>query len=105
VIELVPPGTQIDFIGRRRIAYTVSGSLLLAGILAVVFQGMRWGIDFAGGTEVAVSFEGTDADEAKVRAVVESCGVLDPTVVRYGETSAPEFLIRFNRVGDAREAE
>jgi preprotein translocase SecF subunit len=105
VIELVPPGTQIDFIGRRRIAYAVSGSLLLAGILAVALQGMRWGIDFAGGTEVAVRFASTEVDEAKVRAVTDSCGVLDPTVVRYGETTEPEFLIRFNRVGEAREAE
>jgi preprotein translocase SecF subunit len=31
--------------------------------------------------------------------------VLDPTIVRYGETSSPEFLIRFNRVGDANDAE
>jgi preprotein translocase subunit SecF len=104
VIELVPPGTQIDFIGRRRIAYAVSGSLLLAGVVAVAVQGMRWGIDFAGGTEVAVRFEAADVDEARIRELAESCGVQAPTVVRYGETSAPEFLIRFNRVGDANES-
>jgi preprotein translocase subunit SecF len=104
VIELVPPGTQIDFIGRRHIAYAVSGFLLLAGVVAVLVQGMRWGIDFAGGTEVAVRFESTDVDEAKIRALAESCGVIAPTVVRYGEVSAPEFLLRFNRVGDADEA-
>jgi preprotein translocase subunit SecF len=101
VIELVPPGTKIDFIGRRHIAYAISATLLIAGVVAVAVQGMRWGIDFAGGTEVAVRFETTDVDEGRVRAVAEACGVLDPTVVRYGETSAPEFLIRFNQVGDA----
>ena len=105
MLQLVPPGTQIDFIGHRRIAYAVSGALLLAGIAAVALQGMRFGIDFAGGTEVAVHFTAADVDEAKIRAIVESCGVQDPTVVRYGETSAPEFLIRFNRVGDTNEAE
>jgi preprotein translocase SecF subunit len=101
VLELVPPGTKIDFIGRRRIAYAVSGALLLAGVVAIAVQGMRFGIDFAGGTEVAVRFASKEVDEAKIRALSELCGVLDPTVVRYGETTAPEFLIRFNRVGDA----
>jgi preprotein translocase subunit SecF len=100
VIELIRPGTQIDFIGHRRIAYAVSGTLLLAGILAVAIQGMRFGIDFAGGTEVAVRFESSGADEAKIRSLAEACGILDPTVVRYGETASSEFLIRFNRVGE-----
>jgi len=54
---------------------------------------------------VAVRFESSDADEAHIRTLAEACGVLDPTVVRYGETTAPEFLIRFNRVGDANAAE
>jgi len=55
---------------------------------------------------VAVRFEEEGkADEGSIRALAEACGVLDPTIVRYGETSAPEFLIRFNRVGDANEAE
>jgi preprotein translocase subunit SecF len=105
VLELVPPGTQIDFIGYRRIAYAVSGVLLLAGILAVAVQGMRFGIDFAGGTEVAVHFDSEGADEAKIRTLAEGCGILDPTVVRYGETTVSEFLIRFNRVGDANAEE
>jgi preprotein translocase subunit SecF len=106
VLELVPPGTQIDFIGHRRIAYAISGTLLLAGVVAVMVQGMRLGIDFAGGTEVAVRFAHEEGvDEAAIRAIAESCGVQDPTIVRYGETSAPEFLVRFNRVSDANERE
>src|SRR5262245_27902855 len=66
---------------------------------------MRWGIDFAGGTEVAVRFESADVDEGKIRTLVEACGIVDPTIVRYGESGAREFLIRFNRIGDAREDE
>jgi len=105
VIQIVPPGTHIDFIGRRKIAFVVSAVLLLAGLAAVVFQGMRLGIDFAGGTEVAVRFEpGTEADEGAIRTIASACSVLDPTVVRYGETESPEFLIRFNRTAAGTEA-
>lgn len=106
MIELIPSGTRIDFIGHRRIAYAISASLLIAGVVAVAVQGMRFGIDFAGGTEVAVRFDTeAKADEGRIRALAGACGVLDPTVVRYGETAAPEFLIRFNRVGEAAAAE
>jgi preprotein translocase subunit SecF len=104
VLEIVPSGTHIDFIGRRRIAFWLSAFLLLAGLAAAVVQGVRFGIDFAGGTEVAVRFDaGVSADEAALRDLATACGVLDPTVVRYGETDVPEFLIRFNRVEEGAE--
>jgi len=101
VIEIVPSGTHIDFIGHRRIAFAISGVLLLAGLAAIFFQGLRLGIDFAGGTEVAVRFDaGTKVDEGVLRSLAGACSILDPTVVRYGETDAPEFLIRFNRTAE-----
>ena len=34
--ELVPPGTHIDFIGKRRITATISLALLLAGAIGVL---------------------------------------------------------------------
>jgi hypothetical protein len=35
--ELVPPGTHIDFIGKRRITAVISTLLLLAGVVATPF--------------------------------------------------------------------
>ena len=106
--ELVPAGTHIDFIGKRRISAAISGALLLAGLIAVATQGVKWGIDFQGGTEMQVLFaEEVAVDEGDVRNVVRDCGIQDLSVVRYGETSVMEFLIRFQlgetalAVGDA----
>jgi preprotein translocase SecF subunit len=94
--EIVPAGTKIDFIGKRYLCAALSGALLLAGLIAIPIQGVRLGIDFAGGTEMQVLFEsGEGADEAAIRQVASVCGVPDPAVVRYGETDAAEFLIRF----------
>ena len=108
MFEIVPAGTRIDFLGRRPIALAVSVLLFTAGLFAAfVSPGMKFGIDFAGGTEVAVRFEpGAEVDEEQIRGLASACGVLDDpvSVVRYGETERPEFLLRFNRVADSEQA-
>jgi preprotein translocase subunit SecF len=93
--QIVPPGTHIDFIGRRHYAFAASGLLFLLALAAVFVEGVHLGIDFAGGTEVQVRFEQGGAEEGAIRSVVGACGVADPSVVRYGETDVAEFLIRF----------
>lgn len=108
MFQIVPPGTHIDFLGRRHIALALSLLLLAAGLVAAVWKpGLKFGIDFAGGTEVAVRFDaGSDVDAQQLRALASACGVLDDpvSVVRYGETDRPEFLMRFNRTADGDAA-
>jgi preprotein translocase subunit SecF len=116
VFEIIRPGTSFDFISKWRICMTASAAVILLGAASAAISGIRWGIDFAGGTEMQVHFaEGVQADEGKLRDVVESVGVGEPSVVRFGELDAsPEFLIRFqgsedqgaeqNRVIDAIRA-
>lgn len=96
-LELVPAGTHIDFIGKRRLAAFVSLGIIVASLIAIPIQGIRLGIDFAGGTEVQVRFEpGTEADEGAVRSVVTGMpGVDDLSVVRFGDADANEFLVKF----------
>jgi preprotein translocase subunit SecF len=100
-IELIPPNTNIDFIGKRYICAVVSVLVILAGVIAIPVRGIRLGIDFAGGTEVQVRFaEGTPIDEAALRRVITDCGVADASVVRFGDIGVTDYLIRF-RAGAA----
>ena len=94
--ELVPPGTHIDFIGKRRMTATISLVLLLAGAIAIPINGVKLGIDFQGGTEMQVLFDDqVVVDEGVIRRVIGACGIEDSSVVRYGEADGREFLIRF----------
>ncbi len=95
--ELVPSGTNIDFLGRRRICLAISLALIALGMVAVVVRGgVPLGIDFVGGTEIQLLFdEGVSTSEAEIRDVVRSAGFADGTVVRFGEEGVNEYLVRF----------
>jgi preprotein translocase SecF subunit len=99
--ELVPAGTHIDFIGKRRLCAALSIGLFVVAAAAIPLRGIRLGIDFAGGTEFQVRFTGDQrVGEGAIRSVVTRCGVRDPSVVRYGEADEAEFLIRFRAEAD-----
>jgi preprotein translocase subunit SecF len=51
-MEWVKPGTKIDFIRTMPYAAIVSGLLVLGSWLSIWWPGIRWGIDFSGGTEI-----------------------------------------------------
>jgi preprotein translocase subunit SecF len=95
--EIIPTGTHVDFIGRRKICAVVSAVLILTGIGAVFVRGgVPMGIDFRGGTEVQLLFnEGVDVDEARIRALVDSAGIDNATVVRFGDAGSSEYLVSF----------
>lgn len=105
--ELVPAGTHIDFIGKRRIAAAVSFGLIVASLIAIPIRGVRLGIDFAGGNEVQVRFaESVVVDEGAIRGVIATIpSIQDPTVVRYGTETEQEFLIRFAGADEAIETD
>jgi preprotein translocase subunit SecF len=96
--ELIPAGTNIDFLGRRQICVAISALLILAGVAAIFVRGgVPMGIDFRGGTEVQLLFDrDVVVDEARIRAVVVGAGIENATVVRFGDQGAgSEFLVKF----------
>ena len=68
--------TNIDFLGMRRVAFTISTLLVLVGVFAtvqIVRGRANLGIDFAGGTSVQVRFE-RPVELAKVRRAIAASG-------------------------------
>jgi len=52
---LVSP--KIDFIGKRKIGYIISGTILTICIISLIFRGWSQGVDFSGGRNYVVRFE------------------------------------------------
>ncbi|HYG66261.1 MAG TPA: protein translocase subunit SecF, partial [Anaeromyxobacteraceae bacterium] len=102
-LELIPPGTKFDFVGKWRIAVLLS---LIANATIIIwsfYPGLNFGVDFAGGTEMQVAFA-QKVDPGDVRRGVEALGFDDAQVQTYGAEEDNTFLIRVERIalmGDA----
>lgn len=48
---------SIDFLGKRKIAYTISGLIILTGIISLSTRGLNYGVDFVGGRSYQVRFD------------------------------------------------
>lgn len=57
MIQLIPPGTNIDFMGARRWAGLASGVAVAASLVAISVMGLNLGIDFKGGSSVILAFQ------------------------------------------------
>ena len=81
---------NFDFIGKRHIAYAMSGIIILAGIISlVVKKGPDLGIDFTGGVQIYVKFgipiSGDPGDE-NATAVTISTAALHSQGFKVGNT-------------------
>ena len=72
--------TSIDFIGRRRRWYAVSGLFIILSIAALSLQGLHLGIEFKGGSSFTVSKAGASIEDA--RSAVEAVGVPGEIIVQ-----------------------
>ncbi|SEL53149.1 protein translocase subunit SecF [Halomonas daqiaonensis] len=88
---------QIDFMGKRRIAFAISGLMLLVSIASLLFQGLNLGLDFTGGTLVEVRYAVAPSLDA-IRQTLESSGFRDVSVQTFGAST--EVLIRLQQAFD-----
>lgn len=54
--KLVPDNTNIAFLSYRRIAISISATLIIGSILLVLLRGFNLGVDFSGGERLTVKF-------------------------------------------------
>jgi len=83
--------TDIDFMGRSRLAVIVSGALLAIALLAILVRGLNFGIDFTGGYTIEVGYEQA-ADLDAIREVLSIDEFADAQVQTFGTST--DVLIR-----------
>ncbi|MBA3620409.1 MAG: protein translocase subunit SecF, partial [Acidothermales bacterium] len=74
---------SIDFVGRQRRWYAISGLILLIAVLAIALKGLSLGVEFRGGAEFLVPTTGTVAQAQEVLAETAVGG--EPIVQSVGE--------------------
>lgn len=85
-------GTNIDFLGKRKTLIYFSLLLNVLGIILPFALGLKFGIDFTGGTEIGVELPGKANATAEIREVVEKGGITGIEIKSFGRDN--QYLIR-----------
>ncbi|RMD76334.1 MAG: protein translocase subunit SecF, partial [Bacteroidetes bacterium] len=62
---------NFDWVGKRRLAYTISGVLIVAGIISMFTRGFDLGVDFKGGYSFNVEFVGDAPSADELRTTLD----------------------------------
>ncbi len=69
---------SIDFVGRKRTWYSISGAILLISIVALLVRGLDFSVDFKGGS--VFQFPASSASVTQVQSAVTDAGVTGAVV-------------------------
>jgi preprotein translocase subunit SecF len=92
-MELIKPGTSINFVGYSKWAMTFSLALIVLGFASFWYHGgLNYGVDFIGGTMVHIKFN-QPTNIADIRQALERTNIANIVVQDFGQ-GGDEFLIR-----------
>jgi preprotein translocase subunit SecF len=93
-MQFIKSDINIDFIGKRKIAFFLSALFILISIGSlIVKKGPRYGIDFAGGTLIQVRFE-KPVEVESIKSGLAALGMEGSSVQAFGDAGDNEFLVR-----------
>lgn len=99
---------KIDFIGRRKAFYLISGLIILAGFISIAIKGLNYGIDFRGGRTYIVQFD-EQLNSQEIRQALTAPFESAPEVKTYGFDNkyqiTTDFLVDDNTEGATTTAE
>lgn len=75
--------TNFDFLGPRKVMYSLSAAVILAGMISLTVKCIDFGIDFLGGTEVLLEFDQRPAI-GDIRDALATVGLAQSEIKAYG---------------------
>ena len=101
-MQLFKDKTHFDFMGKIKGAMVLSGVVILFSLGSIaVSGGLKYGIDFAGGTLVQLQFK-NPPDIEVIRDGLKTIGLGESTIQEFG--SKKDILIRVERSEEKLEA-
>ena len=97
---------QIDFMGRRKLWFAISGAVIVVSLGSLVALGLNLGIDFKGGVQITFK-TAQPTPISKVRAQTQAVGQKDAVVQgrgqAYGSESYKSFQIRLKKLSSPNQ--
>lgn len=91
-MEFFKHNTTINFMAQRKWTAVLSTILCVASLLVLAVNGLNWGLDFTGGTQIQLSFPHV-ADLTQIHDDLEKAGIPEAVVVSYG--TSKDVLVSF----------
>ncbi len=96
--------TRFDFVGKRKIWFSISTAIIVLGIVSIVLRGgLNLGIEFKGGTEWTIAAPGVTQTQAV--DALKGTGLINPTVQLLGSGSKQTLNVQsdINRLSQAQQ--
>ena len=96
--------TKVDFIGKKKIAYIVSGTIIVLSLVSMFTKGFTYGVDFTGGRTYVVRFD-TDvtAEAVRAAAIEEFDGAVE--VKQFGGDSQMKITTQYKVEDESTDAD
>ena len=96
--------TRVDFLGKKKIAYIVSGVLIVASLVSIFTKGFTYGVDFTGGRTYVVRFDQpVTAEAVRAAALAEFEGAVE--VKQFGGESQMKITTQYLVENESTEAD
>ena len=96
--------THVDFIGKKKIAYIVSGALIVISLVSIFTKGFTYGVDFTGGRTYVVRFDApVAAEDVRAAALAEFDGAVE--VKQFGGESQMKITTQYLVENESTEAD
>jgi len=82
-MEFFKHNTTINFMAQRKWAAMLSVILCVFSLVVLTINGLNWGLDFTGGTQIQVSYSQA-ADLVQIHDNLEKAGFPEAVVISYG---------------------
>src|SRR5512143_2023435 len=92
-----------DFLGKIKLCLTISFLLLAAGVVAMKTRGVRYGVEFSGGTQLIAKFQQRPQVD-QVRHAVDKV-VAGAVIQTYDDPAKNQVLVRLPQRGEGGDQE
>jgi len=93
-MQFIKPDVNINFIGKKKIAFGFSIAMIIISIVSLILHGgPKLGVDFQGGTLIQVKFL-TPVKIEDIKTGMKDIGIDNTSVQQFGEEKTHEYLIR-----------
>lgn len=89
---------NIDFLEKRFFFFIFSSVIIFASLVLIIFVSFRFGIDFTGGTEIALRLD-KSLSTNEIRSKLAQSNIRPDEIKSYGQVN--QFLLRMKEVGES----